>query len=1264
MLFKSRRASDSQMTCALSSESTLVPTSVLTTSLYWRPSTPQALRQQIARRIAQPGAKEEVAKAIANERLEFKTLWNRSLPINRLPYELLVYIFTFLHPTVTVGPYGVLTSSREISQPTLELMATCRLWRDVIVDTPAFWSAVVPECWNTKWTELCLSRSRSAPIEVWVRLRPDRPKFACPPYPSVHCIRRLHFSFVAHTDDSGKGWLFQLLCGTQVPAMPALEVLELETTHDERAQTQGKTPNDVNLTRQRLPCLRSLTLTGIPAPRDAALYADLHTLSLTSCSHSLSIDQFLDALALCTRLKTLCLHETLDRLSEDWKQRDPVPRRPLIHFPHLDSLEVSQHGSVCTSRFLSHIHVRASAQLEISTRDDTRVSGHRDAGASIFFLAGGMVPPNHAATLAPLATVTNVEVDTRQDYYSGVYLAWLRVSRNTGAAATDTTVTASMSMNMALADPACRAARRGWVRELVELLGRAPGVTALTLDNTGSHPDSVADWAAVFRAFPRLERLSVRSGGDPDGVVGMEHMFLGLHAAGSPAALACQHLREVGVFGLVTTTVYEAIRTCIVYRGRQGVVLEELDVDPTPCWVYVAPQDLQAAQSYSPLTVMLFRSRRSSKLAMDSESTVERMSILTTSQYWRQSTPQALRQQIARRIAQPGAKEEVAKAISNERLQFKTLWNHSPPINRLPYELLVYIFTLLHPCIGCYGILTSLRGISQPNLDLMATCRLWRDVIVDTPALWSVIVPEHRNAKWTELCLARSRSAPIEVWAQVLPWGRPDHLRLACGPPYPLVHRIRSLYFAVDIGLPDVGVSRLDWPFRLLFDTQVPVMPALEKLDLAIIYNTRPRTRGRSPDDVDLSRQRLPCLRSLTLSGIFATQDPALYADLRTLTLTTCSHSLSINQFLDALALCTRLETLCLHDTLERLSGDWAQRDPGPVLRRPVIHFPRLNSLEISKHSPICTSRFLAHIHVQASVQLEISTRSRAVLDDNVTTLAPLATVNDLWVKASGADVASLQISRTSENVVTARMNMNSDSDTTGTGTGTGNAAASPINRNPDRDGGGRSPVRALVEVLGHAPVTELALTCYWPQWEPRCPQCPTSSVADWAALFRAFPRLDRLDVSCLAGSRGELEIEHMFLGLHAASTSVSDSEPARSAETGESSPAPAPALALGARAPVACPHLRSVTVYAGGSTAVYEAVRTCIGYRGRQGVVLDLLDLGRKGRDYLRSRYSSAVCRACMRDIKGYAGRVKDVFMDEVDWEAAEAGRQVRAGE
>ena len=58
-----------------------------------------------------------------------------------------------------------------------------------------------------------------------------------------------------------------------------------------------------------------------------------------------------------------------------------------------------------------------------------------------------------------------------------------------------------MTMNMALADPA----RLGWVRELVESLGRAP-VKALILNNAGSRPDSVADWAAVFRAFPRLER--------------------------------------------------------------------------------------------------------------------------------------------------------------------------------------------------------------------------------------------------------------------------------------------------------------------------------------------------------------------------------------------------------------------------------------------------------------------------------------------------------------------------------------------------------------------------------------------------------------------------------------------------------------------------------------------------------------------------------------------------------------------------------------
>ncbi|KAM5545616.1 hypothetical protein V8D89_000654 [Ganoderma adspersum] len=536
-------------------------------------------------------AKEEVTEVISNQPLQSKFLWNRSLPINQLPYELLVHIFLLVHPESDIG--GPVTE-RADPKRNLKLMGTCRLWRDIIVETPAFWSVVSLEHSNANWTGLCLARSYPAPIKVWARVlgwrRPTLPRLLCLAYPLVHRIRTLYFSVDAispEVDDSGPDWPFRVLFGNGVPVMPALENLDLAISHDELPRRHGHSPDDVELTRRRFPHLQSLTLAGILAPRDIALYADLRTLSLTTCSHRLSIDQFLDTLALCTRLETLYLEETLDRLadSDDWAQRDPVPRRPLIYFPRLISLELSKHGSVCTSRFLAHIHVRACVQLEIWSRDEPPFpEGDGRAPATALSIAGGILPPSYATTLAPLATVNDVEVETwPSSPASRCRQAWLSTRRD------------PESDGMPVR---ARAAGRGSVRELVDLLPAHAPVTKLTFRQLGRHPNSmtVAAWAAVFRAFPRLERLSVMTWGAPLGALGLERMFLGLHAASAsmetetgaagslaptPGTLACPHLREVAVCGCgsATAAACEAVRTCIGYRGARGAVLGLLDLD-------------------------------------------------------------------------------------------------------------------------------------------------------------------------------------------------------------------------------------------------------------------------------------------------------------------------------------------------------------------------------------------------------------------------------------------------------------------------------------------------------------------------------------------------------------------------------------------------------------------------------------------------------------------------------------------------------------
>ena len=542
---------------------------------------------------------EEVVKAISNQRPEFKILWNHSLPINQLPYELLVYIFFIIHSEYEFDS-DVLLPKRQGPEPVVsKLMGTCRRWREVIVGTPTFWCVTDlahrgrPR--NRNWTELCLSRSFPAPIELWARIgrHPNGLEVA---YPLVYRIQKLYFTLEDgfSTANLEQDWVFRQLFGNGPPVtmMPALEKLDLVIAYSIWPRADRRLPIDADLSRRRFPHLRSLSLAGMFTPQDAALYTDLTELSLTTCSHGLSTDQFLGILAQCNQLEKLCLEDTLDCFSDDWMQRDPVPRRPLISFPRLNTFVVSRHKASSTSRFLAHIRVRASARLEISA--DIHI--HHRGPTDVLALAG-MLPPQPAVTLEPLAAVHAVKV--WMCCFAGFRTIWVRTERTPEALAP----TACVSMNVALAastdtspNPFYRPADygQGSVRELAGVLGRAP-VTALEIVDV--HTDVVESWAAVFRAFPRLERLSVR--GKPHCwnvrcARGIENVFLGLHAASEPdsepttggpdsdasaLALACPNLRHVSVDGWGTAEVYVAIRTCIEYRAGRGAVLGQLDLN-------------------------------------------------------------------------------------------------------------------------------------------------------------------------------------------------------------------------------------------------------------------------------------------------------------------------------------------------------------------------------------------------------------------------------------------------------------------------------------------------------------------------------------------------------------------------------------------------------------------------------------------------------------------------------------------------------------
>ena len=91
--------------------------------------------------------------------------------------------------------------------------------------------------------------------------------------------------------------------------------------------------------------------------------------------------------------------------------------------------------------------------------------------------------------------------------------------------------------------------------------------------------------------------------------------------------------------------------------------------------------------------------------------------------------------------------------------------NANRPINRLPVEILVTIFDLVHsglPYMLCIARENFPR--EPPWYPMIAVCRLWRDIVSSTPKLWWLVhvVPEI-SAEVLKSVLCKSGNCPIDV---------------------------------------------------------------------------------------------------------------------------------------------------------------------------------------------------------------------------------------------------------------------------------------------------------------------------------------------------------------------------------------------------------------------------------------------------------------------------------------------------------------------
>nr|VWO97680.1 G protein beta subunit (G protein beta subunit 1) [Ganoderma boninense] len=438
--------------------------------------------------------------------------WNRSLPINQLPTELLVSIFAPVAATMsTEEPY------LDRDPKWTKLVKVCHHWRDVACASPVLWRTIAMR--SAGYTQRALALSNPATVDAFFVRCDSIPQVLNIQLlrPHVHRLRLLSFQVIERSWSSAA---FSLLQGDA--GMPALETLEFPPEGVSQNPREDDFEN-VQFTSQRFPRLRFLTI------------------ALTTVPHRY-------ALAASTGLESLELISTLQRIQGDWVHwQDAVPGRLVnpISLQYLKSLSLVHHPPVYTSQFLSHVLLSPTVSICIigdpEDVDETAVSETVSA----------MLPPNpsphHPRPRSGDGRIhQRVRTWTRNALSSDIRRVTSgpthqRRRRPSPSGLSTPLPTLSQLQHLI----------HGAARDLLTVFKSAP-LTTLALKGACG-VITAETWTALFSRFPLLETLALAS---TDGT--SESVFAGLmHANTTPGPapsppVACPGLRCIrfaGEFG-------------------------------------------------------------------------------------------------------------------------------------------------------------------------------------------------------------------------------------------------------------------------------------------------------------------------------------------------------------------------------------------------------------------------------------------------------------------------------------------------------------------------------------------------------------------------------------------------------------------------------------------------------------------------------------------------------------------------------------------
>lgn len=303
----------------------------------------------IERRLERQISQMRASRKAAVQSFEARKHFNRTLPINQLPFEIfLMIVEVFLHDELFQGSYH-----RDLGR----IRLVCSSWDARILQHPRVWR-FIPAQYSPEAIDKYLERSKSIPLSVW--------------YSTDHTqlVRRLPEVILGESSrwrsidiSSDQPEDFHLLANAPVPQLGVLEL----TCFGPMASGEQEDPSgSLDLFGGEAPRLRKIIIRELSLRWDSGIFRGIEELVLEEV-RGISITQLTKILHQSPTLKVL-------RLQSCWLTEQPAAGSVItqtIALPHLRSLSLLQLPRTVTSCLLQHLDTPGVEKFIISPVSST-----------------------------------------------------------------------------------------------------------------------------------------------------------------------------------------------------------------------------------------------------------------------------------------------------------------------------------------------------------------------------------------------------------------------------------------------------------------------------------------------------------------------------------------------------------------------------------------------------------------------------------------------------------------------------------------------------------------------------------------------------------------------------------------------------------------------------------------------------------------------------------------------------------------------------